>query len=413
MTQVQLLERSSPVGAGSGPKPRPADATPVSIAHRWLALVVIALAQLMVALDATIVSIALPTAQAALHAGDAQRQWVITAYTLTLGGLLLLGGRVADRIGRKRAFLIGLAGFALASAAGGLSSNFGMLTAARALQGASAALLTPTALSLLAVTFTEPKERATAFAVFGSVAGSGAALGLVLGGLLTQYLTWRWCLYVNVVMAVIAAAGAWRLLPSAPPPAERSSLDMPGAALITGALAALVYGSSEAVTKGWGSGEVSGLLAGAGVLVIAFLARERIAHSPLLPFRVVLERNRAGASIAVLFAVGGMLGSFLLLTYFLQVVLRYSPLVAGLGFLPITAASQAGSWLVARRLMPNVPPRILLGPGLLTAGAGMLLLTQLSPSSAYLTGVLPAEVLLGFGLACAMVPAFSVATLGV
>lgn len=381
--------------------------------RRWVALVFIALAQLMGALDATIVSIALPSAQAGLHASAANRQWAITAYTLAFGGLLLLGGRLGDRFGRKRAFLAGLAGFAVASALGGAATSFAMLIAARALEGAFAALLIPTALSLLAVTFTEPRERATAFAVFGSIAGSGAAVGLLLGGALTEYLSWRWCLYVNIPIALAAAAGGWAFIPSGAPAQIRSGLDLPGVGLVTGALVALVDGCTEAISSGWGAPLVIGLLAGAGVLLAAFVAREATARSPLLPLRVVLDRNRGGANLAVLLAVGAMFGAFLLLTYYLQVGLAYTPLQAGLAFLPLTVASQAASWLIARRLMPRLRPRLLVGPGLATAALGMLLLTRLQVGSGYFPLVLLAELLVGAGLSCAMVPAFSLATLGV
>ena len=373
----------------------------------------IAVAQLMVALDATIVSIALPSAQASLHASDAQRQWVITAYALAFGGLLLLGGKVADRLGRKRAFLIGLLGFAVASALGGIAPDFTVLVVARALQGAFAALLTPTALSLLAVSFTEPRERATAFAVYGSIAGSGAALGLLLGGTLTQYLAWRWCLYVNIPIAAVAAVGGNAFLPSPPRMTRTIGFDIPGAALATGALVALVYGCTQAVSSGWSAPGVIALLLTGAVLAVAFVIRESIASSPLLPLRIVLDRNRGGSYLTVLLAIAGLFGAFLFITYYLQVVLGYSPLEAGLAFLPMTVASQLGSWLIARRLMPRVAPRLLIAPGLMVAAAGMAWLTQLQVDTGYLTHVLPAELLLGFGISCAMVPAFSAATSGV
>ncbi len=311
--------------------------------RRWIALAVIALAQLMAALDATIVSIALPSAQHALGASDAERQWVITAYSLAFGGLLLLGGRIADSFGRKRTFLYALAGFAAASALGGAAPSFGVLLAARALQGAFAALLAPTALSLLAVTFTEPKERARAFAVYGSIAGSGAAIGLLLGGLLTQYLNWRWCLYVNIPIAMVAAVGGWMVLAGARGAAPRR-FDMAGVILATGGLTALVYACTRAVSEGWGSSTVIGLLLTSALLLILFVAREARTRDPLLPLQIVLDRNRGGAYLAVAFAIAGMFGAFLFLTYYLQVVLRYSPVQAGLAFLPLTLASQAGSW---------------------------------------------------------------------
>ena len=336
--------------------PRLAEVDGPAVDRRWITLAFVALAQLMIALDATIVSIALPSAQRALGASDAERQWVITAYTLAFAGLLLVGGRIADSIGRKRTFVIGLAGFALASAIGGSASSFLVLLAARAAQGAFAALLAPTALSLLAVTFTQPRDRARAFAVYGAIAGSGAALGLLLGGVLTQYLGWRWCLYVNVPIAIAAAVGGWRVL-SGNGGGHRQPIDVPGVIFATGGLVALVYACTDAVSSGWGSATVIGFLAGSALLLIAFVVREARAENPLLPLRIVLDRNRGGAYLAAAFAVAGMFGAFLFLTYYLQVVLRYSPLQAGLAFLPLTVASQAGSWGIAGVLMPRVPAR--------------------------------------------------------
>ena len=380
--------------------------------RRWVALAFIAVAQLMIALDATIVSIALPSAQAALGASDADRQWVVTAYTLAFGGLLLLGGRIADYLGRKRAFMIGLAGFALASLAGGAAPNFAALVAARAAQGAFAALLAPTALALLATSFTEARERATAFAVYGSIAGSGAAIGMLLGGALTQYLSWRWCLYVNLPVAIVAAIGAWIVLPASSD-RGRPSLDVPGVVLAGAGLVSLVYGTTEAVRSGWSSATVIALLAASAVLLVLFVLREARTPSPLLPLRIVTDRNRGGAYLAVGLALAGMFGAYLFLTYDFQVVMHYTPLQAGLAFLPITVASQAGSWLIARRLMPLTPPRALMAPGALVAAAGLVLLTQLHAGSSFVSVVLPAELLLGLGLSTAMVPAFSVATHGV
>jgi EmrB/QacA subfamily drug resistance transporter len=377
-----------------------------------VALAFIAVAQLMIALDATIVSIALPSAQAALGASDADRQWVFTAYTLAFGGLLLLGGRLADYLGRKRAFMIGLAGFALASIAGGAAPNFALLVAARAAQGAFAALLAPTALSLLAVSFTQPRERATAFAVYGSIAGSGAAIGMLLGGALTQYFSWRWCLYVNLPIAVVAAVGGWIVLPASSS-RGRPSLDTPGVLLAGGGLVSLVYACTEAVRSGWSSGIVIGLLAASGAMLIVFVLREARTPNPLLPLRILADRSRGGAYLTVGLALAGMFGAYLFLTYYFQLVLHYTPLQAGLAFLPTTVASQAGSWLIARRLMPLVPPRALMAPGAIVAAVGLALLTQLHVDSGFVTLVLPAEVLLGLGLSTAMVPAFSTATHGV
>jgi len=376
-------------------------------------LAFVALAQLMVALDATIVSIALPSAQRALHASDAERQWVVTAYTLAFGCLLLVGGRIADSLGRKRAFVAGLAGFAVASVAGGAAPTLPVLVGARALQGAFAALLAPTALSLLAVTFTEPRERARAFAVYGTIAGTGAVVGLLLGGVLTQYLDWRWCLYVNVPVAAVAAVGGWLVLGGREPGGGARRLDIPRALVAGAGLAALISACSQAVTEGWASRTVVGLLALSGLLLAAFLVRDARAASPLLPLRIVRHRARGGVYVTVALAIAGMFGAFLLLTYYLQVVLGFTPLEAGLAFLPMTAASQVASWAIASRLMPFVPPRALMAPGALVAAAGMGVLTLVQAGGGYLSIVLPAEVLLGAGVSCVMVPAFSTATQGV
>jgi EmrB/QacA subfamily drug resistance transporter len=380
--------------------------------RRWLALTVIAIAQLMAALDATIVSIALPSAQHALGATDVERQWVITAYTLAFAGLLLTGGRIADTIGRKRTFLVGLAGFALASAVGGSAGSFAVLLIARAAQGAFAALLAPTALSLLAVTFTEPRERAKAFAVYGAIAGSGAAIGLLLGGVLTEYLSWRWCLYVNVPIAIVAAIGGWRVL-SAGGGTSRRQFDIPGVMLVTGGLIALVYACSRAVTDGWHSASVIILTMASIALFTAFVMREIHTSAPVLPMRIVLDRNRGGAYLTATLTIAAMFGAFLFLTYYLQVVLRYSPVRAGLAFLPLSIASQAGSWGIARVLMPRVPARAIMAPGAVVAAAGMLVLSQIGVGSGFLSNVLPAEILIGIGVACVMAPAFNVGTFGV
>jgi MFS family permease len=264
------------------------------VPRRWIALVFIALAQLMVVLDATIVNIALPSAQRALEISDANRQWMITAYTLAFGGLLLFGGRVGDLIGRKRAFLIGLVGFAGASALGGAAVNEGMLLGARALQGAFGALLAPSALSLLAVTFTAPKERAKAFGIYGAIAGGGAAIGFIVGGLLTEYLNWRWALYVNVPIAVLGFTGALMFIHD-PIARVRARLDVPGVILVTAGLISLVYGFTRAESEGWHERGVVALLVAAVVLLVVFVVVESRTKAPLLPLRVVLDRNRGGA----------------------------------------------------------------------------------------------------------------------
>ncbi|MBH5337159.1 MFS transporter [Streptomyces pactum] len=381
--------------------------------RRRLSLVFIGLAQLMIVLDITIVNIALPSAQRDLGVSDGDRQWVITAYTLAFGSLLLLGGRIADLTGRRRAFLIGLTGFAVASALGGAAPDFGVLLAARALQGVFAALLAPAALSLLSVSFTEPAERAKAFAVFGAIAAGGGAIGLVLGGVLTEYLDWRWCLYVNVFIAAVAAAGRYVLPADTPAGRDRARLDIPGVLLAVCALVAVVYGCSEAEAEGWDSPAVVGPLVAGGVLLTVFVLVERRVAHPLLPLRVVLDRTRGSAYLAVAVATVGMFGMFLFLTYYMQLVKGYSAMLTGVAFLPMTAAVLVAAGGVAARLIPRVPPRALVAPGLLVAATGVALLVPLDPDSSYAAGVLPAELLVGFGMGLVMAPSMNYATHGV
>jgi EmrB/QacA subfamily drug resistance transporter len=387
-------------------------AAPGAVSRRWTALLFIALAQLMVVLDATIVNIALPSAQRALHISDGDRQWVITAYTLVFGGLLLFGGRIADLVGRKRTFLIGLIGFAGASALGGAAINTSMLLGARALQGAFGALLAPSALSLLAVMFSQPRERAKAFGIYGAIAGGGSAVGLILGGVLTEYLNWRWALYVNVPIAVVAFFGAVAFVHTAVPAGghQRARLDIPGVILVTTGLASLVYGFTRAESQGWNERGVIGLFVAAGVLLVAFVVVEAFTRAPLLPLRVVLDRNRGGAYLAVGLAVIAMFGLFLFLTYYLQIVKGYSPVRSGLAFLPFTAGMITGSTQIAARLMHRVPARSLMVPGLLVGAVGMGLLTQLKVDSSFVSLVLPAELLISLGLGSTMMPAMNLAT---
>jgi EmrB/QacA subfamily drug resistance transporter len=385
---------------------------PGKLDRRWLALGVIAAAQLMTALDATIVNIALPSAQHALGFSDAQRQWVVTAYTVCFAGLLLFGGRAADAFGRRRSFQIGLAGFGLASLLAGLAPGLPVLVAGRALQGAFAALISPTVLSLLAVTFTEQRERARAFAVFGAVASSGAAAGLLLGGVLTDYLDWRWCLFVNVVLTGAVLAVGHAVLPD-PPRFGSAGLDAVSAVLATGGLAAVVFGCGRAAEGGWSSPIVLGALIGGAIVLAVFVLRQSRITNPLLPLRILAHRGRAGAYLAVATAVIGSFGMFLMLTYHLQMVLHYSAARAGLAVLPMTLANALSGYQLGNRLMPRVAPRILIGGGLLVAAAGLAVMTRLTPHSGYLTSILPAEVLLGVGMGAVFPPAFQLAIRGV
>ena len=303
------------------------DATPVSSGlgrRRWLVLGVIGIAQLMVVLDLTIMNIALPSAQRALHFTAVDRQWVVTAYTLAFGSLLLPGGRLADLLGRKVTFLTGLVGFAGVSAIGGASVNFTMLVTARACQGAFAALLVPSALSLLTTTFTEQKERGKAFGIYGAIAVAGGAVGLLLGGALTEYLSWRWTLYVNLIFAAVAFAGGALLL-QRQPSRIKPKLDIPGVLLVSGAVFCLVYGFSNAAAHSWHTPSTYGFIAAGVVLGVAFAAWQGRAAHPLLPPRVVLDRNRGGAYLSMLIAGAGLFGTFFFLTYYLQQTLGYSP----------------------------------------------------------------------------------------
>ncbi|MEU2206829.1 MFS transporter [Streptomyces hygroscopicus] len=381
--------------------------------RRWKALIFIALAQLMVVLDATIVNIALPSAQADLGISDGNRQWVITAYALAFGGLLLFGGRIADLWGRKQTFLVGLVGFAAASAIGGAAVNTGMLLGARALQGVFGALLAPSALSLLAVMFTDPKERAKAFGVFGAIAGGGGAVGLILGGVLTEYLDWRWTFFVNIPFAIIAAVGAIAVIREPVESHNSSRLDIPGVLLASTGLVALVYGFTRAESDGWSAGPTVGLFVAAAVLLIAFVIVESRVKAPLLPLRVVANRNRGGVYASLGLAIIGMFGLFLFLTYYMQVVKGYSPVRTGFAFLPMVAGMITGSTQIGARLMTRVPARLLMGPGFLVASVGMLLLTQIDLDTSYPALILPAFLLLGLGMGTAFMPAMSLATHGV
>jgi EmrB/QacA subfamily drug resistance transporter len=395
---MELTRRAAPVA--------PAD---TANSGRWLALGFIALAQLMVVLDVTIVNIALPSAQRALGASDADRQWVITAYTLAFGSLLLLGGRIADYTGRKRTFLIGVIGFAAASALGGAAANFGMLLVARAIQGGFGALLAPSALSLLAVTFTDTRDRAKAFGIYGAIAAGGGAVGLLLGGLLTQYLDWRWCLYVNVPIALVAGLGASVVLRDSRRPGQ-PRFDIPGVALVTTGLFAVVYACSQAESDGWGSATVIGSFVAGGVLLAAFVAVEARVAQPLLPLRIVLNRTRASAYLAVALVSVGMFGVFLFFTYQMQIVMGYSPVLTGAAFLPMTAAVLVSAGGIASRLIAHVPPRALIAPGLAIVAAGLFWASRLTAGSSYADVILPAELLIGFGMGWVMAPSMNYAT---
>lgn len=386
--------------------------------RRWWTLLAVSAAQLLVVLDGTIVNIALPSAQSALGMSDASRQWAITAYALAFGGLLLIGGRVSSALGHRRTFLIGLVGFAAASALGGAAVNPEMLFGARALQGVFAAGLAPAGLapaglSLLTITFTEPGERGRAFGVFAAVGAAGSAVGLVAGGLLTEHAGWRWCLYVNVPVALLAVLGA-TFVPRDRPVRGEGRLDVAGALLSAAGFAAIVYAFNEAEPLGWSSAKVLVLLVGGVLLLAAFAAVEFRAPRALLPMRVLVHRARAGAFLSVTLLFVAMFGFYLFMSYYTQTVLGYSPVEAGLTLIINALAALVGATLIAGRLHARVRPAALIVPGLLAAAAGMFLLTRLTSQSTDVFGLylVPALVLTGLGLGCVLPPTASLATAG-
>ncbi len=385
--------------------PAPAD-------RRWLILVIVAVAQLMVVLDSSVVNIALPSAQHALGFSNDERQWVVTAYSLAFGSLLLVGGRLGDMFDRKRVFIIGLIGFAVASAIGGAAVSFGMLVAARALQGAFGAILAPSALGTLVSTFQDPRERGRAFGVFGSVAAAGGAIGLILGGALTQYLSWRYTLYVNLVFAVIAVAGALAYIRSSRP-ATRPQMDWPGSVLACAGLFMIVFGFSHAVTAGWTAALTIGSLVLGVVLLAAFVfAEQRVSH-PLLPLRVVLDRARGGSYVSVGLVGIAIFGLFLFLTYYLQTIKGYSPFTSGLLFLPMVVCILISSNLSSIVLLPRLGPRALIATGMVLGAAGTAYLSRITVTAGYDSAVLPALLIMGLGFGMIFAPAINTATAGV
>jgi EmrB/QacA subfamily drug resistance transporter len=374
---------------------------------RWRTLFVVAIAQLMIVLDSSIMNIAIPSAKVELGISDANQQWVITAYTLAFGSLLLLGGRIGDYMGRKKIFLIGLAGFAAASALGGVASNEGMLYASRALQGVFAALLAPAALAIISVTFTVPKERAKAFGVIGAISGGGAAIGLILGGALTEYFSWRWCLGVNTPIAIFAAVLAVKFVKESKAQGD-NSYDIPGVFTATAGLFALTYGFHEAAVSGWSDTLTIGFLVAAVILLVIFVLIEKRVKNPLMPLRVVTDRNRGGSYLGSLVVGAGLFSMFLFLGLYLQVVLGYTPLRSGFAFLPFTFGIIIFAG-VASQLLPRFGPRALMVPGLIAASAGMLMISRITPETSYATHVLPALLIMSSGMALVFIPLTSTA----
>ena len=369
---------------------------------RWRTLFVVATAQLMIVLDSSIVNIAIPSAKHELGITDANQQWVITAYTLAFGSLLLLGGRIGDFMGRKKIFLIGLIGFAAASALGGIASTQGLLFGARALQGVFAALLAPAALSIISVTFTVPTERAKAFGVMGAISGGGAAIGLIVGGTLTEYFSWRWCLGVNVPIAALAFFLATRFVHESKADGNRA-YDIPGVITATAGLFSLTYGFNQAATSGWADGHTLGFLGTAVILLITFVMIEKRVANPMLPLRVVTDRNRGGSYLGSLVVGAGLFSMFLFLGLYLQVILGYSPLKSGFAFLPFTAGIIVFAG-IASQLLPKVGPKPLMIPGLIASSLGLLLLARITPDTSYASHVLPSLLVMSSGMALVFIP---------
>ncbi|MGQ0840285.1 MFS transporter [Actinokineospora sp.] len=375
----------------------PTDSADPAARRRWLVLAVIALAQVMVVLDATVVNIALPSAQIDLGFSNDQRQWLITGYALSFGSLLLIGGRIADLFGRRVVFLFGVVGFAIASAVGGAAGSFGVLVTARVGQGVFAALLAPAALSLLTTTFTDPKERGKAFGIFGALAGSGGAIGLLLGGALTEYLDWRWCMFVNLVFAGVAFFGGITLL-SPSTTTERPKLDLVGVVTATAGMFALVYGLANAETESWDAPGTWGFLIAGGVLLVAFVWWQTRSAHPLLPLRILADRTRGGSFLALFLLSAGMFVIFLFLTFYLQLNLRFGPVQTGLAFLPMIGMLMLGATVSTTALLPKVGPRPLVVVGMLLAAAGTGLLALLDEVSTYAPDVLPGLLIAGLGI---------------
>jgi len=397
--------------AAKGYTPAPAGARETrGAARRWWVLAVASVAQLMVVLDVTVVNIALPSAQRALAFSNADRQWVVTAYALAFGSLLLIGGKLSDLLGRNRTFMAGLAGFAAASALAGAAGNFAVLAAGRAAQGVFGALLAPAALAIVTATFAGSPARGRAFAIFGAVAGVAGAVGLLLGGLLTEYLNWRWTLYVNLAFAAIGLIGAAAFLRRGDRPAHRPKIDLPGTALVSAGLFLLVFGLSRAEAGGWHAPASWLSLTGAAVLLAAFAGWQTRAAAPLLPLRVLADRDRAASIIALTLASAGIYSVFLFLTYYLQAVQAYTPVRTGLAFLPMVATTIAGAVLGANVLLARIGPRLTLPLGMLASAAGMAWLTRLTVTSSYPGAVLGPLLILGLGLGMIFAPAISLGT---
>jgi EmrB/QacA subfamily drug resistance transporter len=375
--------------------------TPARPDRRGIALALVLGAQLMIILDMTVVNIALPSIARGLHFSEPSLSWVLNAYTLTFGGLLLLGGRAGDILGRRRVFIAGIALFTAASLAGGLATSAAWLLAARAVQGVGGAIASPAVLALIAASFPEGRERTRALSIYTGVAMGGGSLGLVLGGVITEWVSWRWVLFVNVPIGIAVALASPLLLPESP--RQPGRFDLAGALSSTAGMALLVYGFIQAASYGWGNRLAIGAFAAAAVLLTAFVVNETRVRQPITPLGLFADRGRSGSYVTRLLLVAGMFGMFYFLTQFVQDDLGFSPLRAGFSFVPMTAALFAVSRL-SPRLMGRISGKTLMVAGLIPAAAGMAWLSRISPGSDYVSGVLGPMLLLGAGMGVAFVP---------
>jgi EmrB/QacA subfamily drug resistance transporter len=377
----------------------------------WIVLVLVCFAQFMVVLDATVVNVALPSIQKDLHMSEADLQWIVNAYTLVFGGFLLLGGRAGDLLGRKRLFLGGLVVFTAASLLDGLSSSQGMLIGARSLQGLGAAFISPAALAIISTTFKEGSERAKALAIWAAIAIGGSAVGLVLGGALTQSFSWPWIFFINVPVGVAVFLFSLRLITESKDEAAERSFDIPGAVTVTGGLMVLVYAIVEAQQKGWGSAQTIGTFAVSAVLLASFVAIELRATAPLVRLSIFRVRSLATANLVMLFVMSGMFAMFFFNSLYIQRVLGYGPLKAGLAFLPFTAGIMVSAGL-ASSFAPKVGVRLVAVIGMIASAAGLVLLTRLPVDGSYLTDFLPSLVIVSLGMGAVFVPLTLIATTG-
>ena len=382
-----------------------------SESNKWIVLVLVCLAQFMVVLDSTIVNVALPSIQQDLDLSEANLQWIVNAYALVFGGFLLLGGRTGDLIGRKRLFLGGLVVFTIASLMNGLAVNEGMLIGSRALQGLGAAFISPAALSIISTTFEEGKERARALGVWAAIAIGGAAIGLILGGVLTQLFSWPWIFFVNVPVGVVAFVLSLRLIPESRDEHARRAFDVGGAISVTGGLMALVYAIVNAETDGWGSPVTIGAFAVSSVLLASFVLIELRSKAPLVRLSIFRVRSLLTANVVMLLVASGMFAMFFFNTLYIQRVLGYGPLEAGLAFLPFTAGVMISAGL-ASQFAPRVGVRPVAVLGMAVSAVGMLLLVRLPVDGTYLADVLPSLVVTSLGMGAVFMPLTLIATTG-